>query len=448
MTMRRTIYFLVIMFGALLTHYAYFPGLMANDSSTQFHQAQTFQFDDWHPPILPLIWSLTHKIVPGPEGFFLLLLILYWGGFFLVGLAVIDELGTRLTDYIKYVLLCILPFSPFLLNISGTIWKDVLVFGCFVVALGLILLQPTGSRILSWRSAMIWGLLVIGSLARHNSFVAAVPLLVLHLWPQAPERRLLRVVLGRGLIATALTVAAVFGVDKALDTFVVHSAKKHMENEIFLFDLVGISHRINQNLVPGLWSDDETKQILTTCYAPMHWDPLSPWGECHFVFDRLWDSGTWQKGLLPRWARAVVSYPREYLAHRLDYTRTLLWPQTTFTLEPNRESFEFGFAQNGVFKFIASVIIFIGVHFPIYVLVTDAFWIALSFASSVTMFILYLKRPHAYYRGLLVALSAAFYAVPLAVVGPGGDYRYVYWAAGATCIAALLAPQRHQSAAP
>src|SRR4029077_4555164 len=36
-----------------------------------------------------------------------------------------------------------------------------------------------------------------------------------------------------------------------------------MENEIFLFDLMGISHRIDQNLVPGTWSNGETNQILS-----------------------------------------------------------------------------------------------------------------------------------------------------------------------------------------
>lgn len=447
LTLKKAFYILLISFGALFTHHAYFPGLMANDSSTQFHQVQTFQFDDWHPPILALIWSLTNKIVPGPEGFFLLQIALYWGGFLLIGLAIITELDERATSYLKYVLWCLLPFSPFLLSIVGTIWKDVLVFGCFGVALGLILSRPLGSRIWAWRSAVIWGLLVIGSLARHNSVVAAVPLLVLHFWPQAPNRQLVWTVLARGLVAAVLAVTVTFGTGKVLDSFVLHSTRKHMENEIFLFDLVGISHRINQNLVPGPWSDDEAKQILTTCYHPMHWDPLSPWGSCHFVFDRLWKSGVWRKGLLPLWARVVVQHPQEYLAHRVAYLETLLWPQTTFTMTPNRESFEFGFEENKTFKLVRGVSVYIDSHFPLYLMLTDALWIALSLALSMIMFLLYFVRPSSDYRALLVALSAAFYAVPLVVVGPGGDYRYVYWAAGATCIAALLALQRRHSAA-
>src|SRR5205085_9848885 len=127
-------------------------------------------------------------------------------------IVIIRNIDTSVNGWLKYIALCLLPFSPFLLNIVGTIWKDVLVFGCFGVALGLILLRPRESSIWSWRSAIIWSLLVIGSLARHNSLVAAVPLLVLHLWPQAPGHRPLRALLGRGLIAAVLATATVSGV--------------------------------------------------------------------------------------------------------------------------------------------------------------------------------------------------------------------------------------------
>lgn len=433
-----------ILCGLALTHYAYFPGLVVNDSSVQFHQALTFKFDDLHPPIMAFIWLLTNKIVPGPEGFFLLQILLYWSGFLLIGWQLINELDLGRTGSIKYGALVLLPFSPFLFNICGTIWCDVLVFGCFAFALGLIISRPPGAGIWSWRSIVIWLLLAIGSLARHNSIVGAVPLLALHLWPEAPDRRLSRVLLGRGLAAAVLTVAVVVTSGKTVDAFVLHPQKMHMENEILLFDLLGVSHRINNNLLPGIWSADDTKQILDDCYTPMNWDPVSWWGRCHFVFDRLWQSGEWGKGLFSLWVRTVAAHPGQYLAHRFDYFHTLLWPQTTFTLQPNPESFEFGFAGNNAFRSIKHMMVFIKDHFPLYLIICDGFWIVLCSVVSVTLFLLYRIKPREYYRSLLVSLSASFYAIPLVVVGPGGDYRYVYWAAGAACIAVLLAPQKHQ----
>jgi hypothetical protein len=436
---KKEIYCVVIVIGAFLTHYAYSPGLVRNDSSIQFHQSQTFNFSDWHPPIMTFIWFLTNKLVFGPEGFFLLQISLYWGGFFLIGIKVINDMTVDKFSPGKYMLLCALPFSPFLLNLCGTIFKDALVFGCFIMALGLILLRPKGTKIWSWRSPIIFGLLVIGSLARHNSVVGAVPLLVLYLWPEAPGRQRVRSVLGRGVIALILGVVAIIGIGKVMDDFVFHATKEHPESSLFLFDLVGISYRLNQNLVPGTWSDDEVNQILTRCYTPATWDSLASYGYCPFVYNRLAESGAWQ-GLLPLWARAVAKYPLEYAAHRLDYVHTLLWPQGIFPWDPNRESFEFGFRENCVFKFIRGVLVFVQYHFPLYMILTVGFWMASSIVVAGILFILYLKHPNEYYTALLVALSAAFYVVPLLIIGPAGDYRYVYWSAGATCIAVFLAP--------
>lgn len=434
-----------IFFGSVITFYAYFPGLVVNDSSDQFRQAQEFQFSDWHPAIMAFIWSLTNRIIPGPLGFFLLQILLYWGGFFLVGLKIIqNEFMYHATwgNY-KFVIICTLPFLPFLINICGTIWKDVLVFGCFIVALGVILWRPRTDGIWSPYSFVVFILLGIGTLARHNSIVGAVPLLVLYMWPRAPNRRCFWTVVGRGMITTVLSVFIMLSagvlLNKTLDT-----RKTHIVNSIFLFDLVGISNRIDRNLVPGTWSPGEARRIRGECYTPAAWSPVSSYGDCHFVFDRLWETGAWQRGLFPLWIRAVVEYPRQYVSHRLDYMHTLLWPQTTFTLEPNSESFEYGFRENVIFKTIRNILIFTKFQFPLYFILTDGFWLIGSVILFLVLLISYLSQPQQYYQALLVAVSAAFYSVPLIVVGQAGDYRYVYWTAGATCIACLIAPWRRQ----
>jgi hypothetical protein len=437
----KAIHITTIMFGLAVTHFAYYPGLVVSDSSDQFHQAQTFVFSDWHPAIMAFIWSLTNRIIPGPEGFFLLELALYWGGFLLVGRCVISNLGREKAGPVRHILLCVLPFAPFLLNIAGVIWKDILVFGCFLTSLGLILTRAPGTSIWSLRSAVVWGLLIVGSLARYNSIVAAVPLLVLHLWPSAPVHWPVGAILGRGLIAGLAVILVVVGVGKAMDTLVLHATKAHIENSILLFDLIGISHRIDQNLVPGDWSAAESREIRTTCYTPATWRPVG-WGDCHFVLDRLEASGIWQDGLLPQWLRAVTTYPFPYLAHRFDYLHTLLWPQTTFTMLPNDESYAFGFTENILFRAIRTILVFIRYSFPLYLMITDGFWMLVSSALFIFYGVRYRGRPCKYYPAFLIAASAFVYCVPLAIVGQAGDYRYVYWTAAAACIAALLAPSR------
>ena len=173
----------VVGFGLLLTYFTYAPGLMPPDAQDQLRQAETGDFVDWHPPIMAWLWSQTNQVLPGPQGFFIVLLLLYWGGFFLI-----IRYASRLSIG-RQLIASILPFLPILFNFAGTIWKDVLVFGCFLVALGIALLPKSRVRPSIVSVTLAFLLLLIGSLARYNSVLAAVPIVVLLIWPQPPALR-------------------------------------------------------------------------------------------------------------------------------------------------------------------------------------------------------------------------------------------------------------------
>ena len=63
--------------GVAVTYLAYAPGLVPHDALGQLQQAQTGHFGDVVPPVMAWLWSKTIAIIPGPEGFFLLLISLY-----------------------------------------------------------------------------------------------------------------------------------------------------------------------------------------------------------------------------------------------------------------------------------------------------------------------------------------------------------------------------------
>jgi hypothetical protein len=111
-------------------------------------------------------------------------------------------------------------------------------------------------------------------------------------------------------------------------------------------------------------------------------------------------------------------------AHRLDYLHTLLWPQNPFTPDPP-ESFQFGFQNNLSYRMIKEVVVFMQHQLPLYFVLTDGFWMTVSTILAIGVFWRYRTWPAEYYPALLVALSAMFSAVPLIVIGPSGDYRYV-----------------------
>lgn len=252
----------VATFGIIVTYFAYAPGLVPADAQDQLRQAQTGHFNDIHPPIMAWLWSKTNAVLPGPEGFFLLLIVLYWIGFFLLIRCTLKQSAART------VIASLLPFSPIFFNFAGTIWKDVLVFGCYLVAIGIILARKSDARTRfpPVRSAVVLILFLLGSLARWNSVPGMVPLIVLALWPQPPDRLPLRRTAYRILLCAPIVILVWAGSGKLLDVTAFHAEKTGFANMLPLWDLTGMSHRLDKNLLPGSWSQQQSMQIIQSCY--------------------------------------------------------------------------------------------------------------------------------------------------------------------------------------
>jgi hypothetical protein len=423
-------------FGGVLTYITYFPGLMSTDSVDQLRQAQTGTFVDWHPPIMAWLWSITNHFIPGPQGFFLFLITLYWLGF---GLLLVYF--SRLT-LPRYLIALLLPFSPIFVNFVGTIWKDVLVFGCFLTALGLILLWRPHYKLNYLIGVFICLLLLTGTLARYNSVLAAIPLLVLWIWPEPAASRPLISAGGRLAVCTVIVSVIWAASGKLLDHFVFHSEKTSIQNSLFMWDLVGISQRIGQNLVPGNWSEAQSKEIVYDCaYNHMSIDTVM-FNECSFVSDALHQSGQWQAGLFPAWARAVVEHPEAYLYVRLAYAHTLFWPTVMFMFGSRPEAYQFGFHENSLFIILKDIFYYCKYTPVIHLIFTVMFWMLTSAIFTILSLRCLWRGRSEYYRNFLLFLSAAVYVWPLLVVGTGGDFRFAYWCVAATCISVLLWPPR------
>ena len=64
--------------GAVLTGWIFYPGYLSFDSAYQWWQARHQIVDTSHPPVMTWIWSLTDHLVPGPGGYFLFQLGVYF----------------------------------------------------------------------------------------------------------------------------------------------------------------------------------------------------------------------------------------------------------------------------------------------------------------------------------------------------------------------------------
>jgi hypothetical protein len=416
----------VLLAGFVLTFVGFFPGLMSPDSVVQFGQAQRFAFSDHHPVVMALIWAGTNAVFPGPQGFFLLLLLMYWGGFSLICRYFAQR--ARPAFWVALVV----PFLPFVINFSGTLWKDVLVFDCFLLSIGVILSHVNrGARVPALSSALLLLLLTIGALARHNSILAAIPLAALLLWPHAPEERPRVAVAGR-LAAAAVVLVLLYSASNAVLSRVLRPERTYPMAQLFLFDIAGISNRTGTLLLPGSWTDAES-QSIRECYRPRSWDFL--WLNCDFAIARLHDEGRWSRLFRP-WLRTVRAHPLLYVEHRSAYVWEFFQPShLIFNFPVERASIEHGFSQNVVLTTVKWFVLKSASTFPFSLFFTNAFWFGAAPALLFVHLWLFGRDRLATYPGLLVSASGAFYTAPLAVVGIAHDFRYLYWGIGASCVA-------------
>src|SRR5262249_6206371 len=156
------------------------------------------------------------------------------------------------------------------------------------------------------------------ALVRANTIFAAAPLALFLLRGDPFSRRLWPQALACLLVPTVILVGTA-----TFDKFIARAKPEHAESSLFLFDLIGISNRIGDNLVPGRWSRAQA-QKLPNCYGPDKWDHTDE-GDCAFVTKTLDDKGLFGgPAIREAWQTAIVAHPAEYLAHRFAFTNAML----------------------------------------------------------------------------------------------------------------------------
>ncbi len=422
--------------GIAVTYLTYAPGLVPPDAQDQLRQAQTGHFVDIHPPIMAWLWSKTNAVIPGPEGFFLILIALYWAGFFLLIRNLLEK------SFIRALFASLLPFSPILFNFAGTIWKDVLVFGCFLVATGIILARPSngGTRFPLVPSLIVLILLLLGSLARWNSVPGVVPLLVLALWSQPPAIGPLRYTIYRLVFCLPLVLLVWVTSGKLLDVTVIHAEKSGFANMLPLWDLIGMSHHLRKNLLPGSWSEEEFNRIQA-CYNVIDDNSLgmsdSP---CYFIHTKLEQNGYWHATILfPLWAHAILNHPKAYLDVRLGYAHTLFWPNDIFMFNADDGTNTFNHHPGLLFQTEKEVLQFCRTAPVLQFLFTLAFWMTVAAILTAVFAVAVMCGKSGYYPSFLLSLSAGVNLWPLVIIGPDGQLRFAYWPIAAIFVAVLIA---------
>ena len=409
--------------GFLLSVVAFYPGIFTPDSLDQFAQAQSGEFEDWHPPIMAALWSMLLHIHDGPEPLFLMHLLLFWGGLWAVSDGMVRS-GARWG-----VLLPLIGLAPFIFNYLGLLWKDVALASAWLFAAGIAFRRfARGEKLKLLEHTAIWGTFIYGALVRGNSIFAAAPLVLYFLNVEVFSRRIWPQV-----AACILTPALLIAGASVFAHQVVQAEAQNPEDSLFLFDLVGISHQTRTNLVPGPWTPAQARRI-PDCYGADKWDHVGM-GDCRFLTQTLDDRDLWgQPAISHAWVTAIAQHPAQYAAHRLAFSNQVMrWlgpiPAHDAFMESEITDPRYAHHPGPIFRTYESA----SNALSITPLLRPYFWLLLS-ASALVLAWFAIDSPQRRFAAS-VAASAFIYLATYIVFGVASDFRYAYWTIIGACVA-------------
>lgn len=402
--------------GMILTLRAFFPGIVTSDALDQYHQATTFVFGDWHPPIMSFIWSMINDWIPGAFGMLLLQCLLYWGAFLLLSLAIPAQ-------YKKTgLLVIILGFMPFAVGTLSHIWKDVLHAVFWLFAVGIICHSNRSNTPQPKKLLFIAGfMLLIGSMMRFNAIFGLIPLVWLLV-----DKFKIQIWKKIALILLVFPFCTIF-LNATFNYGFLNASKSRVYQSLIIFDIGGISNFAQKDYFEEKWGAEESQKVVSSCYNASAWDVYA-WGECSFVLKDILASGSWADGsLMAKWINAIYHEPGAYLKHRYENFKHLMWePNLVLGDHTAENSIGLKYEKTGMFRALERTTTI----FKDTVVFQPGFWLLMSFLFS--LYGLFTKASFARDVFLALNVSSFLYLLAYLFVGVASDFRYAYWSILAT----------------
>lgn len=291
------------------------PGIAAYDATTQFTQAITGQYDDWHPPIMARLWSLFLRAGAwGTAPMLLLQLALLWAGLAMLAVAL-----RRARAPIAGGCVLTIGLLPPVLDWMVVVDKDCQMIGALACAIGLVaLFRLAKRRVPIWAAAVVAILLAYAILLRANSVFAVMPLAFVWGGWFGLTRWWLR---GVALLAAMLLA---IGVSGPVNHGLLGADRSGVQYTLPIFDLAGISHRAGLASMPGLSMADWSRAERLHCATPFYWDPFADPSRCGPMGNVLVSDENGPPPLFRNWIAAIVAHPLAYAEHRAAHLNSTL----------------------------------------------------------------------------------------------------------------------------
>jgi hypothetical protein len=420
-----------------------FPGVPNEDSNSQYAQAVDHQFNDWHPPVMSWLWSIFRLLADGNGPMFSFHIACYWLGFGLIAVA-LSRIGRPLA---AWGMLGVGLFPPFL-TINVNILKDVGMAVSFLAGFAAAFwyrIQDRRAPLVVVVILMVW--LFYGTLVRANAVFGVVPLLAYVINPPWLGRPWRLLVFSIPIAMLMVPVSGLFNHN------ILNATPLGIIRSLEIFDMTGIAFYSGDASVFGP-GNSFTRQDVDSCYTPLHWDTLSPWGKCRFFWNRLAVSGDLQEvekltpmaamearpnpDLPKHWVASIIAHPLAYAKHRLVHFNSEI-----YFLAQLRHGDVIAIPGVPMGEEVSdppALSILRELPYMLYdVLKTPAFWLAigtcllvlLAWASS-------LRRSAGREAALALVISGLLYTYAYLIVGVATDLRYQFWSMVATFAALVI----------
>jgi hypothetical protein len=410
---------------------AFYPGYMSMDSLNQYYQTIGVNpISDLTPPAMTMVWKVLMHLTGHSASLMIFQQLLFWMAITLLSLYILRTTKSRK--------LSLMPFAigilPFVLNISGVIWKDNQMTFSLLLAVTLTL-SFKWTRDRRWRIALTaTSLLLItyACLVRYNAVPAVIPVLFLVVHQSGFIRRI-RWELAVTLVLTLGILALYPAVNK-----IMHARQSHPVSGVMLDDMANLASAqelhaasapapLKRSLIKAQHCAQQRNLLINSFYY------CANSNDQHNVQYGYYDQ---LQGL---WIKTVIHQPLEYGLYKVQTFLVFFFPPEGFAyvwqdgIVPNNHGLEV--ASPRMKGIMNSYVNDFGYrHFS--TLFEPWFW----FVSGIAL-IIYAQRKIRENKLFVIILVASgmLYTLSFMPSGASGDYRYIYWPVLATIFGGIVA---------
>lgn len=408
----KVVYFVAFIFFCLC-FVLFYPGMFSNDGISQWHQATTNTYTDWHPIIMAV---LMHELNPllGCGGIFVIHQFFYW-----IAIALLVELY-----FGQKAIFCVIGFFPPIFMQTLSVFKDTGMAVAFLLSLLCFVKYQRQNNPFFLITSIVF--LLYGTLVRTNGILISVILLITMCLCNYKKAIYLK----------TGTTLFVFFVLTYLSNFLLTDAYKPIHQDpiptLMLWDVAGTYKNagVNESVPSFIQKTDHKKasQWLRFYHAD------SCIGICWFSgLNCNLETSYQHEQMVKFWLKTIRDYPEAYISHRIDVV-TNLWGIRSNIYYPyhnysqnNLLSDTFHVSHNGkkIFDWLDKKIwpVFEKLYLcqPIVYIVVSLLIITVCIRRAL------LKVCSRNIFPLGVALSSLANALSLTLIAVAADYRYMIW---------------------